>query len=86
MVGRAELCGRMTNGSLALLGSGFWGQGQTTGPFIHLPVSHQPAVEGSKREQGGVKAIGSPAHYRQRQPSWGGGWVDQCFRREVCLS
>lgn len=46
MSGRAELCGRMTNGSLVLLGSGFWEPGQQKEPFVHLPVT----IAGSDKE------------------------------------
>lgn len=60
MSGRAELCGRMTNGSLVLLGSGFWEPGQQAEPFVHLPGSSA----GSDKEQ----AMGILAHYWQGLP------------------
>lgn len=60
MPGRAELCGRMTNGSLGLLGSGFWEPGQQKEPFVHLPAT----IAGSDKEQ----AVDFPAHYWQELP------------------
>lgn len=52
MSGRAGPCGRMTNGSLALLGSGFWEQGQPTEPFIHLPGSDWAIGAGVRESRG----------------------------------
>lgn len=60
MSGGAELCGRMTNGSLVLLGSGFWEPGQQEEPFVHLPVN----IAGSDKEQ----AVDFLAHYWQGLP------------------
>jgi hypothetical protein len=48
MSGRAELCGRMTNGPLVLLGSGFWEQGSQQS---HLSTS-QAAVWGVRGSSG----------------------------------
>lgn len=50
----------MTNGSLVLLGSGFWEPGQQAEPFVHLPGSSA----GSDKEQ----AMGILAHYWQGLP------------------
>lgn len=53
MSGGAELCGRMTNGSLVLLGSGFWEPGQREEPFVHLPVT----IAGSDKEQAVISQL-----------------------------
>lgn len=81
MSGRAGLCGRMTNGSLALLGSGFWEQGQPTEPFIHLPGSDWAIRVGVRESRGRGRLWALPLSTGRHCHR-----VDQRFKGEACLS